>query len=97
MGALSTTAQPSPSPTPLPSAAPFFPLSQNLTFPSCLSNASAAVVNGQISFSATLQTCLANIPDPLTLPTLYNGTQIGTMVVLTNVQLNNLHVVGINN
>lgn len=44
-----------------------------------------------ISATQTLYNCLANVADPYNIPTFYNGTFNGIMIVNTSLQLNNLH------
>ena len=64
--------------------------------PPCINNESQiAYVNGIISATQTFYNCLANIAEPMSLPTIYNGSANGILSVLTSVQLNNLHEVSI--
>jgi hypothetical protein len=60
--------------------------------PPCLTNKSDLVyINGIISLSKTLQKCVENIADPLTIPTFYKGKYNGVLLVNTSIQVNNLH------
>ena len=64
--------------------------------PDCINNETQIVyVNGEISTTQTFYNCLGNIADPYNIPTFYNGTFNGVMMVQNSIQLNNLHDVGI--
>lgn len=77
-----------------PTPAPTLPPSAKLTPPDCLSeDDELESVNGIFSATNTFLKCYGNIADPLTIPTFYNGTFNGVMMVSTNIQLNNLHEV----
>ncbi len=52
-----------------------------------------AYVNGIISPTQTFINCLNNIADPYSVPTFYNGSVNGVMIVYNSLQLNNLHSV----
>ncbi len=87
---------PSPTPTVSPSAAPTLPPSTTIKPPNCINDESEVVfVHDLVSFEQTLQNCMANIPDALTIPVVINGSVAGVMDVGTNIQINNLHVVSI--
>ena len=87
---------PSRSPSFAPSMAPTKVPSTTLAPPNCISDESEIVyAMDQVSFDGTFSICLANIPDPLTIPVVLNGSVEGIMDVGTNIQLNNLHVVSI--
>ncbi len=83
------------SPTPLPSRAPTFSPTLEPNFmntpPPCISNISQLVyINGEISATQSIYKCISNVPDPMMIPTFYNGTYNGVMFVNVSIQLNNL-------
>jgi hypothetical protein len=60
--------------------------------PNCINDESEIeYVNGEISATNTFYACLKNIAEPLSLPSIYNGTVNGVVDVLTSIQFNNLH------
>lgn len=60
--------------------------------PDCITDESeVAYVNGEISATQTFYNCIQNIPDPYNIPTFYNGTFNGVMIINNNIQVNNLH------
>jgi hypothetical protein len=60
--------------------------------PDCINDESEIqYVNGEISATKTFYNCLKNIAEPLSLPSIYNGTVNGVVDVLTSIQFNNLH------
>jgi hypothetical protein len=84
------------SPSISPTEAPTLPPSTLLAPPNCIIEESEIVfVHDLVSFESTLDNCLKNIPDPLAIPVMLNGTTAGVMEVGTNIQLNNLHVVSL--
>lgn len=77
-----------------PSFAPSLPPNSANHPPDCINNASqVAYVNGEISATQTFYNCVNNIADPYNIPTFYNGTFNGIMMIYTNIQVNNLHEV----
>lgn len=77
-----------------PSFSPSLPPNSANRPPECINNASQiAYVNGEISATQTFYNCVNNIADPYNIPTFYNGTFNGVMMVYTNIQVNNLHEV----
>jgi hypothetical protein len=89
---------PSLTPTRAPTAAPTFPPNYQLHPPPCINTEDdIAYVNGMISPTLTFYNCLANLGDPWSIPTFYNGTFNGLMLVYNSIQLNNLHQVTLAN
>ena len=79
-----------------PTVAPSLPPNTANKPPDCINNETQIVyVNGEISTTQTFYNCLGNIADPYNIPTFYNGTFNGVMMVQNSIQLNNLHDVGI--
>jgi hypothetical protein len=62
--------------------------------PPCITNESQLVyVNGVISVIGTFANCLANIADPMLLPSMRDGHITSQIVVNNSIQFNNLHLV----
>ena len=60
----------------------------------CIKDESDIVyVDGLISFSQTMKNCLDHVADPLLIPTFYNNTFNGIILVNSSLQLNNLHFI----
>lgn len=81
-------------PTPTPTTAPTTATSSSSTYqyPPCIHNESELIfINEMISATQTIDNCIANIPDPYSIPTFYNGSYQGSMKVFSNIQINNLH------
>ncbi len=75
-----------------PTFAPSLPPNSENRPPDCITDESQiAYVNGEISATQTFYTCIENIPDPYNIPTFYNGTFNGIMMIYNNIQINNLH------
>jgi hypothetical protein len=62
--------------------------------PDCLTDESQIVyVNGIISATETFKYCLSQIAEPMSLPSIYNGSVHGLVSIYNSIQLNNLHEV----
>ena len=69
-------------------------MNNNLLPPPCLSDESdIAYDKNLISFSQTMRNCLDNVADPLLIPTFYNSTFNGVILINATIQLNNLHFI----
>lgn len=79
------------SPTHAPTTKVSTPTNYDFHPPPCINDESEIVhVNGVLSPALTFMNCLNNIADPYSIPTYYNGSVQGTMIVYNSVQLNNL-------
>ncbi len=77
-----------------PTIAPTYMTTETLYPTPCIQDASELIyVNGELSFIENFKLCVANIADPMNIPTIRNGSQTGVQYVYTNIQLNNLHSV----
>jgi hypothetical protein len=64
------------------------------SIPPCIYNESQIqYFNGALSMSQTVIECIKNIPDPMLIPTLYDGKLLERIEVYSTIQLNNLHEV----
>ncbi len=83
-------------PSTIPTAAPTTKTTTNYDFKPqpCIEDESEIVyVKGIISPSLTFINCLKNVADIYSIPTFYNGSVKGVMLVYNSIQLNNLHSV----
>ena len=95
-GSSTSTKKPTYKPSSKPTQVPTMPPNSLLDPPPCIGNETdIAYINGMISATQTIYTCLMNVGDPMSIPSFYNGSVQAMMLMYNNIQLNNLHEVSI--